>query len=52
MPDDKDLPLGIDPVASRRIFLGMVALLAGGAAALWLLQPPASPPPAAIAGDQ
>ena len=53
MPDDDapDLPLGIDPVASRRIFLGMLGLLAGGATALWLLRPTVSPPPAAIAGD-
>ena len=43
--------MGIDPVASRRIFLGMLGLLAGGATAFWLLQPSASPPPPAIAGD-
>ena len=53
MPDDDapELPLGIDPVASRRIFLGMLALLAGAATTFSLLRPPASPPPAAIAGD-
>ena len=53
MPDDTtpELPLGIDPVASRRIFLGMLALFAGGAVSFSLLRPPASPPPAAIAAD-
>jgi mono/diheme cytochrome c family protein len=53
VPDDDapELPLGIDPVASRRIFLGMLALLAGATVTFSLLRPPASPPPAAIAGD-
>jgi cytochrome c oxidase cbb3-type subunit 3 len=53
VPDDKEpeLPLGIDPVASRRIFLGMLGLLAGGALALTLLRTPPPPPPAAIADD-
>ena len=53
VPDDDapELPLGIDPVVSRRIFLGMLALLAGAAVSLSLLRAPASPPPAAIAGD-
>jgi cytochrome c oxidase cbb3-type subunit 3 len=45
------LPMGIDPVASRRVFLVMLALIAGGAVALGLFRSPASPPPAAIAGD-
>jgi mono/diheme cytochrome c family protein len=45
------LSMGIDPVASRRIFLGLVVLCAGGAAAMTLLRAPASPPPAAIAGE-
>jgi mono/diheme cytochrome c family protein len=49
--DDEASDMGIDPVASRRIFLGMLALVAGGAAALGLLQKRASPPPAAIAAD-
>jgi cytochrome c oxidase cbb3-type subunit 3 len=44
-------PLGIDPAASRRIFLGMLALLAGAALAYNMLKTPASPPPKAIAGD-
>ncbi len=44
-------PLGIDPVASRRIFLGMLALLAGAAAAIGVFRRGAGPPPAAIAGD-
>src|SRR4051812_3284441 len=43
--------MGIDPVASRRIFLGMLALVAGAALAYNLLGKPAGPPPAAIAGD-
>jgi cytochrome c oxidase cbb3-type subunit 3 len=53
VPDDDapELPLGIDPVASRRIFLGMLGLLAGAAVALSLLRPRSSPPPPAIAGD-
>jgi cytochrome c oxidase cbb3-type subunit III len=45
------VPLGIDPLASRRIFLGMLALLAGGALVLGLFRGPAIPPPAAIARD-
>lgn len=44
-------PLGIDPVASRRIFLGMLALVAGALLAYRLLRTPEGPPPAAIAGD-
>jgi len=53
VPDDDapELPLGIDPVVSRRIFLGMLALLAGAAVTFSLLRAPVSPPPAAIAGD-
>jgi cytochrome c oxidase cbb3-type subunit 3 len=53
MPDEEApvLPTGIDPVASRRIFLGMLALIAGGGVALALFRAPADPPPAAIAGD-
>jgi cytochrome c oxidase cbb3-type subunit 3 len=43
--------MGIDPVASRRIFLGMLALLAGAVTTFSLLRKPASPPPAAIAQD-
>jgi cytochrome c oxidase cbb3-type subunit 3 len=53
VPDDetRELPKGIDPVASRRIFLAMLALVAGGAVALGLLSAPATQAPAAIAGD-
>jgi cytochrome c oxidase cbb3-type subunit 3 len=53
VPDDDapELPLGIDPVASRRVFLGMLALLAGAVTAYSLLRKPASTPPAAIAQD-
>jgi cytochrome c oxidase cbb3-type subunit 3 len=53
VPDDDapELPLGIDPVVSRRIFLGMLGLLAGAVTAYSLLRTPASPPPAAIAHD-
>jgi len=43
--------MGIDPVASRRIFVGLLALCAGGMATVTLLRTPANPPPAAIAGD-
>jgi cytochrome c oxidase cbb3-type subunit 3 len=46
-----EAPLGIDPVASRWIFLGMLALMAGGAATFGVLRRKAAPPPAAIAGD-
>jgi hypothetical protein len=38
------MAMGIDPVASRRIFLGMLALITGGAVAAELLRAPASPP--------
>src|SRR5258707_4928624 len=53
VPDDEapELPTGIDPVASRRIFLAMLALIAGGEVALALFPAPADPPPAAIARD-
>lgn len=44
-------PLGIDADASRRIFLGMLALLAGAAVAYNMLKKPAGPPPKEIAGD-
>ena len=43
--------MGIDSVASRRIFVGMLALITGAGMAMWLLRGPESPPPAAIAGD-
>jgi cytochrome c oxidase cbb3-type subunit 3 len=43
--------MGIDPVASRRILFGMLALVGGAVTAYSLLRAPASPPPAAIAGD-
>jgi cytochrome c oxidase cbb3-type subunit III len=46
-----EAPLGIDPVASRWIFLGMLALMAAGAVAFGVLRRGAGPPPAAIAGD-
>jgi cytochrome c oxidase cbb3-type subunit 3 len=46
-----EAPLGIDPVASRWIFLGMLALMAGGAVTFGVLRRGAAPPPAAIAGD-
>jgi cytochrome c oxidase cbb3-type subunit III len=54
VPEDDERgepPLGIDPVASRRIFLGMLALIGGGALAWRLLIGQVGPPPAAIAGD-
>ncbi len=46
-----ETPLGIDPIASRRIFFGMLALLAGAGLAFHLAKTPPSPPPAAIAHD-
>ena len=46
-----ETPFGIDPVASRRIFLGMLALLAGAVVAYNLAKTPPPPPPAAIARD-
>src|SRR6516225_4686426 len=53
VPDDDapEPPMGIDPVASRRILFGMLALVGGAVTAYSLLRAPASPPPAAIAGD-
>src|SRR4051812_7140454 len=49
--DTTETPFGIDPVASRRIFFGMLALLAGAALTFNLLRKAPGPPPAAIAGD-
>ena len=43
--------MGIDPVASRRIFFGMLALIAGAALSYNLLKTSASPPPPEIASD-
>ena len=44
-------PFGIDPEASRNIFLMMLALIAGAALFYYLLKKPASSPPPAIVGD-
>jgi cytochrome c oxidase cbb3-type subunit 3 len=44
-------PWGIDPIASRRIFLGMLALVAGAAVSYQVFHKPAGPPPAEIAHD-
>jgi len=49
--DTFEPPFGIDPVASRRIFLGMLALLCGAVLAYNVFRKPLGPPPAAIAGD-
>jgi len=46
-----EAPFGIDPAASRAIFLGMFALVAGGALAYSLLRPKPAPAPPGIAGD-
>ena len=46
-----DTPMGIDPVASRRIILGILVLIGGAALTYNLLKRPAGPPPADIAGD-
>jgi mono/diheme cytochrome c family protein len=48
---EPELPLGIDPMVSRRIFLALLALCAGGVASVALFRAQATPPPAAIAGD-
>jgi cytochrome c oxidase cbb3-type subunit 3 len=50
-PQPPELPMGIDPVASRRIFFGMLALIAGAALTYSLLKKPASSPPADIVND-
>ncbi|MBV8233964.1 MAG: c-type cytochrome [Planctomycetaceae bacterium] len=44
-------PLGIDPVASRRIFFGMLALVAGAVLAYAWFRGMQSPPPAAVTRD-
>lgn len=44
-------PSGIDPVASRRIFVMMLALLGGAALTYNWLKKPVGPPPNAIAND-
>jgi len=44
-------PFGIDPVASRKIFLGMLGLMAGGVLAYNAMKTPAGPPPVEIAKD-
>jgi cytochrome c oxidase cbb3-type subunit III len=49
--EPRETPLGIDPVASRRIFLGMLALVAGAVLAYNAFRPATTPPPAAIAHD-
>ncbi|WP_422924589.1 c-type cytochrome [Singulisphaera sp. PoT] len=46
-----ETPLGIDPVASRRIFLGMLGLLVGGVIAYNVFKTPPAPPPVDIAKD-
>jgi cytochrome c oxidase cbb3-type subunit 3 len=46
-----DLPMGIDPVASRWIFFLMLALIAGATLSYNMLKKPPSPPPPEIAGD-
>lgn len=46
-----ETPLGIDPAASRRIFLGMLVLVGGAALAYNLARKPLGPPPLAIAKD-
>lgn len=48
---EPESPFGIDPAASRRIFFGMLALLAGAILAYNLAKKPEGPPPAAIAKD-
>ena len=46
-----DAPFGIDPAASQRIFLGMLALGLGGMLAFYALKPPTVPTPIEIASD-
>lgn len=51
-PDEpEDVPFGIDPAASQKIFLGMLLLVAGGALTYLAFRPKPTPPPAAIASD-
>lgn len=49
--EPEETPLGIDPAASRKIFLAMLALLAGAVLTYNLAKAPAGPPPEAIAKD-
>ena len=49
--NEPELPLGIDPVASRRIFFLMLALVAGAGLTFSMVRKSAGPPPAEIAGD-
>ena len=44
-------PLGIDPAASRLIFVAMLGLLAGGFVAFRMLSKPVEPPPPEVAND-
>jgi mono/diheme cytochrome c family protein len=48
---EPELPMRIDSVVSRRIFLALLGLCAGGAASVSLFRTPATPPPAAVADD-
>lgn len=50
-PDDPPTPLGVDPTASRSIFLGIVSFAVGGMIVYSFMRPRPSPPPVAIAGD-
>lgn len=47
----EEVPLGIDPAASQRVFLGMLALIAGGTLAFYIFRPAPPPPPPEISAD-
>src|SRR5262245_35054347 len=51
MDDLDDLTPAVDPAASRRVFLGMLALVAGAGLAYAVLRPAAPPPPPDVARD-
>ncbi len=51
MDEPRPADLGIDPAASRWIFLGMLLLLAAAVGGYSFLKPKPGPPPAEIAGD-
>lgn len=51
LDEPPEAPFGIDPAASGRIFLGMLALVVGAALTYIVLKRPESPPPVSIAAD-
>lgn len=51
MDEAEPADFGINPDVSRRIFLGMVAMLLLGGVVAWAYRPAEAPPPAEIASD-